>query len=138
LAALHYYATHPMSYYGDGLVSSDFAGLARERCTQEDAGALHVYFTGCGGNLAAGKYNDGAPENRSFLTERLYTAMVESERETERVAVEGLEWRVKGVVLPPRADLSEAGLLETLADPAQSEGRRKGAALERAFLQGRR
>ena len=29
LAALHYYATHPMSYYGDGLVTSDFVGLAR-------------------------------------------------------------------------------------------------------------
>ena len=29
IAACHYYATHPMSYYGDGRVSSDFAGLAR-------------------------------------------------------------------------------------------------------------
>jgi hypothetical protein len=133
LAALHYYATHPMSYYGDGLVTCDFAGLARDRCTQEDAGALHVYFTGCGGNLAAGKYNDGTPETRPLLTGRFYTAMGESERETERVAVEGLEWRVKGVVLPPRVDRSEAELLETLADPAQSEGRRKGAALELAF-----
>ena len=31
LAALHYYATHPMSYYGDGRVTSDFCGLARDR-----------------------------------------------------------------------------------------------------------
>ena len=29
LLSLHYYATHPMSYYGDGRVSSDFAGLAQ-------------------------------------------------------------------------------------------------------------
>ena len=27
LAAFHYYATHPMSYYGDGRVSADFCGL---------------------------------------------------------------------------------------------------------------
>ena len=27
VAACHYYATHPMSYYGDGRVSSDFVGL---------------------------------------------------------------------------------------------------------------
>src|SRR5581483_8571894 len=39
LAALHYYATHPMSYYGDGKISSDFCGLAREKRTQEE-GAL--------------------------------------------------------------------------------------------------
>ena len=31
LAALHSYATHPMSYYGGGGVTSDFVGLARER-----------------------------------------------------------------------------------------------------------
>ena len=34
LAALHYYATHPMSYYGDGIVTHDFVGIARERRTQ--------------------------------------------------------------------------------------------------------
>ena len=35
LAALHYYATHPMSYYGDGRVSSDFCGLARESAARK-------------------------------------------------------------------------------------------------------
>ena len=29
LAALNYYATHPMSYYGRGHVSSDFCGLRK-------------------------------------------------------------------------------------------------------------
>ena len=36
LAALHYYATHPMSYYGDGRVSSDFCGLARQKRQDDD------------------------------------------------------------------------------------------------------
>ena len=31
IAACHYYATHPQSYYGDGRVTSDFVGLARKR-----------------------------------------------------------------------------------------------------------
>ncbi|MCA9105455.1 MAG: hypothetical protein KDA83_08525, partial [Planctomycetales bacterium] len=31
LAAIHSYATHPMSYYGAGEVSYDFVGIARER-----------------------------------------------------------------------------------------------------------
>src|SRR5262249_2087298 len=35
LAVLHYYATHPMSYYGDGRVTSDFCGLARDKRAAE-------------------------------------------------------------------------------------------------------
>ena len=31
LAALHYYATHPQSHYGQGAVSCDFPALARDR-----------------------------------------------------------------------------------------------------------
>ena len=33
LVASHYYACHPMSYYGDGRVSADFCGLARTPTT---------------------------------------------------------------------------------------------------------
>src|SRR5262249_53150825 len=66
LAALHYYATHPMSYYGDGRVTSDFCGLARDARSKE-MGIFQVYFTGCAGNITAGKYNDGAKENRPVL-----------------------------------------------------------------------
>ena len=33
VAALHCYATHPMSYYGKGGVSSDFVGMARRDIT---------------------------------------------------------------------------------------------------------
>lgn len=127
-AALHYYATHPMSYYGDGLVSSDFAGLARERRTAEDPGAMHVYFTGCGGNITAGKYNDGAPDKRPILMERMYRAMVESERQTERIALGRMEWRAKRVALPPRSDLNEPTLLRDLADPTRTEAERRSAA----------
>ena len=67
LAALHYYATHPMSYYGDGRVSSDFCGLAREQRALDEPRVFQVYFTGCAGNVTAGKYNDGAKENRPVL-----------------------------------------------------------------------
>ena len=72
LAALHYSATHPMSYYGRGRVSSDFVGLARKQRQKEEPGCLHVYFTGCSGNVAAGKYNDGSEEMRPILTRRIY------------------------------------------------------------------
>ena len=47
LAALSYYATHPMSYYGQGHVSSDFCGLARQKRQQESPNVFQMYFTGC-------------------------------------------------------------------------------------------
>jgi hypothetical protein len=36
LVACHFYATHPMSYYRDGRVTSDFCGLARKRRQAEE------------------------------------------------------------------------------------------------------
>ena len=73
LAALHFYACHPMSYYGDGRVSADFCGLARQK-RQDETGIFQVYFNGCGGNVTAGKYNDGAKANRPILRDRIYAA----------------------------------------------------------------
>ncbi len=63
LARLHYYATHPQSYYGDGHCTSDTVGLARERLETEES-VPQIYFTGCSGDITAGKYNDGSPEAR--------------------------------------------------------------------------
>ncbi len=64
VVCLHFYATHPMSYYGDGVVTADFAGLARERRRGETPGCEHIYLNGCGGDITAGKYNEGTPESR--------------------------------------------------------------------------
>lgn len=74
IARLHYYATHPQSFYGDKRVSYDFPGMAREEIEKEE-GTPHIYFTGCAGDIAAGKYNDGTPEARQILFQRLLTAM---------------------------------------------------------------
>ena len=63
LAVAHYYATHPTSLDGTGVVNPEFVGLARNRRTEE-SGVPHLYFTGCAGHVAAGKYNDGTADNR--------------------------------------------------------------------------
>jgi hypothetical protein len=107
VVACHYYATHPMSYYRDGRVSSDFCGLARRRRQGEDTGCLHLYFTGCAGNVAAGKYNDGSPAARLALTQRIYDAIVESERRFAPAPIESVEWRVREV-LPPAPGVPSA------------------------------
>ena len=70
VASLHYYATHPMSYYGQGLVTYDVPGLALAR-REEQSGAFEIYFTGCTGDITMGKYNDGAPAHRPELVKHL-------------------------------------------------------------------
>jgi hypothetical protein len=135
LAALHYYATHPMSYYGDGRVSADFCGLARQKRQDDDPDVFQVYFTGCGGNITAGKYNDGAHENRMLLRDRMYAGIKEAWAATERSPVDSFTWGVKPVKLRPRTDstFGEAASRQLLDDPKTSAARRNNAALQLAW-----
>ena len=77
LVQLHYYATHPQTFYGDSRVSWDMAGMARERM-ETSSGVFQIYFTGCGGNVTVGKYNVGNRESREQLATRLLDAMQRS------------------------------------------------------------
>jgi hypothetical protein len=102
VAALHAYATHPMSYYGRGGVSSDFVGLARQRRQADDPTVFQLYTSGCSGNVTAGKYNDGSPANRPILGDRLYRAMRAAWQATRRVPLGRLRFRVAPLRLEPR------------------------------------
>jgi hypothetical protein len=75
VAILSVYSTHPMSTYGRGLVSWDFVGDAREKMTKLIPSALHIYASGCSGNVTAGKFNDGTAERRGELSSRLFAGM---------------------------------------------------------------
>jgi hypothetical protein len=136
LAALHVYACHPMSYYGDGRVSADFCGLARQKRQDEDAGVFQVYFNGCGGNVTAGKYNDGAKGNRPVLRDRMYAGMVAAWEDTKKFAVDGWEWRTEPVKLLPRKEESfgEAASRKLLDDEKAPAARRNNAAFQLAWL----
>ena len=102
LVAISYYATHPQSYYGKGGVSSDFPGLARGLCDKRQPKVLHIHFNGAGGNVTAGKYNDGAVENRPVLAERLAKGMRAAFDATHKAPVEARDvtWRSTAVALP--------------------------------------
>jgi len=107
LVNMHYYATHPQSYYFDGRVSYDVPGIARERLEKE-TGAFQVYFNGCGGNIAMGKYNDGTPACRKALAERLYSGMSASLAATKRIPIPEthppLGWKAVPFRFPLRRD----------------------------------
>lgn len=102
LVALHAYAVHPMSRYGEGRVSSDFVGLARRLRQADQPEVPQLYFSGCSGNVTAGKYNDGAPANRAILAARLKTAMAAAWATTTRHPLEAVEFRSVPLQLEPR------------------------------------
>jgi hypothetical protein len=108
MVRLHYYATHPQSFYGDPRASYDFPGMAREGLEAEEK-VFQVYFNGCGGDITAGKYNDGSREARTGLAERLLQGMKAAIAATRFQPVEAITWRTAPLKLAPRAD---AGYIE--------------------------
>jgi hypothetical protein len=131
IATLNYYATHPMSHYGDGAVSADFPGIAR----RAQAG-FSVYFTGAAGNIGAGKYNNGAPEVRQALADRLADAMRRARAAEQKHAVDGLGWTTVPVRLPHREgrEFSEEAIVSELRDTTKEPKLRANAARYLAWL----
>lgn len=125
------YAVHPMSYYGKGQVSADFPGMARARRQRETPTTLQIYFTGCAGDVTAGKYNNGDPANRPILADRLYQAMLAAWQATERFPLESVEFRSAPLYLAPRDEgrFTIARMHEILADERASRWQRISAAL---------
>lgn len=136
IVALTYYATHPQSYYGQGSVNWDFVGMARELREQALPGVPHIHFDGAGGNVAAGKYNDGSPERRPELAERLAAGMQrawETQRKTP-IAARDIGWNVEPVSLPIRDTLNAAQLQAKVADKSLSNRVRIRAARDLVFV----
>ena len=123
LASLSYYATHPQSFYRTGIANPDFPGIARFLRGQALPGVLHVHFNGAGGNVGAGKYNDGSPANRPVLAARLADGLARAWDAAARrpIIPADVRWGVNSVALPPAAHLDEAALTAELAGaPAPS------------------
>lgn len=119
LVASHYYACHPMSYYGDGRVSADFCGLARKQRQQQDPGCTHLYFNGCGGNIGAGKYNDGSKKMRPILTQRMLTAMTASEEQLRPQSIQSVSWATHDILPPSDERFDEQAIMKQISDRSQ-------------------
>ncbi len=122
LVVLTTYATHPMSYYRTGVPGPDFPGIARFLRTQDLPSALHVHFTGAAGNIAAGKYNDGAQANRVILATRLAAGMRQAyeaaEADRRPLAAAEVGFAAVPVKLAARADLDRDALERSVRDTA--------------------
>lgn len=109
LAVLSFYATHPQSYYLTQIANPDFPGIARFMRQLAVPDALHIHFNGAGGNIAAGKYNDGSHENRLILAERLADGMKRAweNSKRKRITSNQINWNTYSVALPPAEGLDE-------------------------------
>ena len=118
IVVLTYYATHPQSYYLTGVASADFPGIARFVRQSTLNGLTHVHFNGAGGNIGAGKYNDGTHENRQILAVRLAEGMASAYRATEKypLSADDVDWKTVPVALPASTHLNEEALVAKLKD----------------------
>ena len=137
LVVMTYYATHPQSYYGQGLVNWDFVGYARQLREKALPGVPHIHFNGAGGNVAAGKYNDGSKEKRTLLAQRLARGMELAWKTQHRspLTTRDVAWKVEPVRLPVRATLTEEGLKANIKDKSLAIKKRLRAARDLSFVQ---
>jgi hypothetical protein len=135
VVAISYYATHPQSYYRTGKANPDFPGIARD-ARQKATGVPHVHFDGAGGNIGAGKWNDGSPANRQILAHRVAAGMSRAWDATKRTPVKASDvaWQSIALALPPARHLEEARLLATLENKAAKVTERAKAANDLVWL----
>jgi len=138
LAVVTYYATHPQSHYGKGGVTCDFPGLARNRRERDLPGPTHIHFNGAGGNVTAGKYNDGNPDNRPILADRLAKGMKDAYAVLKKEPIDAskVAWRTQAVALPLSKLYSTKTLKSQIADEKMKELDRLRSA--RAYVWARR
>jgi hypothetical protein len=136
LLEYHTYATHPMSYYGRGEVTSDFVGLARKQRQRETRGTHQMYASGCSGDVTAGKYNDGTPEARVALTEKIREAMQRSATAVSKSGSKSFRLRSVPLELPYTREpgLQKDSLLGVLKDTSATTENRILAAMGLASI----
>src|SRR5262249_30334169 len=89
-----------------------------------------------GGNIGAGKWNDGSPENRAVLAGRVASGMARAWEATKKapVTADDLGWEAVPVALPPAAHLDEKKLLGVLEDRSAPTRQRAAAANDLVWL----
>lgn len=95
LAAIHFYATHPMTAYGREMVCADVPGAALEYAGEKiGAETFQMYFTGCSGNVTLGKYYlDDKEESLRMMGRRLGDGMVSNIVHLEERPLSALSFR---------------------------------------------
>lgn len=135
LVVIQEYACHPNSNFGLGQVSKDFTGLARQDAEMHFGTPNHLYLTGCAGQIAAGKYNNGTLASREALRKRLGDAMIRSRNAaTARRPLESIAFDTAEFHLPVKPGLTQDAARRDLSDGSLTTRERVKAAFELAYL----
>ena len=110
--------------------------MARKQREESLGGVPHIHFDGAGGNVAAGKYNDGSKPVRPLLAKRLAAGMKLAWDSQQKTAVsrDDVIWSIEQVALPLRETLKENELLAKLTDKGATDRVRVRAARDLVFL----
>lgn len=135
VVALTYYATHPQSYYRTGMANPDFPGMARN-AREKKTDVPHIHFNGAGGNIGAGKWNDGSHENRQVLADKVEKGMEQAWENIKRspISSEQVSWNLEAVQLPVATHLVEKELVDIINDPSAKSDARYYSAKHLAWL----
>lgn len=136
IAQIHFYASHPQSFYGDRRVSYDVPGIIRDRL-EKKTGVFQLYITGCGGDIAFGKYNDGSPEYRARIANRLQDGIERSVASLKHETPGPMKWATEPMSFPLRTDkaFTAAANKEILSNPKASAAARRKAAIALAWIE---
>jgi len=136
LTVLTYYATHPQSYHGKGIVSGDTVGLARAMRERELPNVAHIHFDGASGNVTVGKYYDGTRESRDELAGRIADGLRAAWNSVERqpISAADVAWRAEPVLLPVSPRMSEEPLRQELNTAGGDIKQRVRAAMDLAWM----
>lgn len=137
VAACYYYAVHPISYCcREGNVTSEFVGHARRLKAEHDTpGCTHLYFTGCAGNINAGKYYSSANrERRQVLTQRIYSAMEQASEQLRPAPIQQISWATADFLPPVNPAFSQAELERQIHERSRRVVHRNRPAFTLAWL----
>ena len=135
VATLTFYATHPQSYYRTGQANPDFPGIARNDF-ETSVGNPVIHFNGAGGNIGAGKWNDGSKENRQVLADKVRNGMVAAAdvQKIQPVSAGQVIWKTESVHLPISSNIVEQDLIATLKNKEATAPELRTASKHLAFL----
>lgn len=125
LVCLCFYASHPQVSDGRRTVSSDTIGVALDLFEKSNPGVFPVYFTGCGGDVTAGKYTTlNKHYNRLVFGLRLFDSMQAAFEVARPQPLAPLRWVdcTDDAPLRPRQD-READLIQTIQTQAYRPAR---------------
>jgi hypothetical protein len=132
VASWSFYASHPQVSSDRPIISGDTIGVAMDLFEKAHPGLAPVYFTGCAGDVTAGKYTTAnLDRNRLVFGIRLFDAMQAAFENARPVKLESIAWldRVRDVPLA-KVQQERDALLPILRDPASTTKEKYQAAMK--------